>query len=194
MNKGCKAKRLACCMCVALILVIFLASYSLAADQTGGWRPTYDLIMRWLNFVILALVLIKFARRPLVDFLTGKKKEIAHDLQRLEEEKEQAALKVAEVHKKLEDSNIRLKNLKERIIKQGEKRKQAILDEAQRESKILLDGAKRKIDSQVLQAESTLRSEMIDMAVNVAIERLPGQLTEKDNQKLLDQFLKSTDS
>jgi F-type H+-transporting ATPase subunit b len=194
MNKGCKAKRLACCMSVALILIIFLASYSLAADQTGGWRPTYDLIMRWLNFVILALVLIKFARRPLVDFLTGKKKEIAHDLQRLEEEKEQAALKVAEVHKKLEDSNIRFKNLKERIIRQGEKRKQAIIDEAQRESKILLEGAKRKIDSQVLQAESTLRSEMIDMAVNVAIERLPDQLTEKDNQKLLDQFLKSTDS
>jgi len=166
----------------------------MAADQTGGWRPTYDLVMRWLNFVILALVLIKFARRPLIDFLTGKKEEIAHDIQRMEEEKEQAAQKVAEAHKKVEDSSIRFENLKERIIRQGEKRKQAIIDEAQRESKILLEGAKRKIDSQVLQAESTLRSEMIDMAVNVAIERLPGQLTEKDNQKLLDQFLKSTDS
>jgi len=194
MNKACKAKRLACCISAALILIIFLAPGALAADQTGGWRPTYDLIMRWLNFVILALVLIKFARRPLIDFLTGKKEEIAHDIQRMEEEKEQAARKVAEAHKKLEDSSIRFENLKERIIRQGENRKQAIITEAQRESKILLEGAKRKIDSQVLQAENTLRSEMIDMAVNLAIERLPGQVTEKDNQKLQDQFLKSTAS
>ncbi len=192
MNKASKAKPLACCLSAALVLIILLAPGALAADQTGGWRPTYDLVMRWLNFVILALVLIKFARRPLVDFLTGKKKEIAHAIQRMEKEKEQAALKVAEVHKKLADSSIRFENLKERIIRQGEKRKQAIIAEARRESEILLEGAKRKIDSQVLQAESTLRSEMIDMAVNQALERLPGQVTENDNQKLLDQFLKST--
>ena len=192
MNIGCKAKRFACCMSAALIPVVILASGALAADQTGDWRPTYDLIMRWLNFVILALVLIKFARRPLIDFLAGKKKEIASDIQRMEEEKEQASLKVAEVHKKLEDSSIRFENLKERIIRQGEKRKQAIIAEAHRESEILLEGAKRKIENQMLQAESDLRSEMIDMAVNAAIERLPDRLTEKDNQKLLDQFLKTT--
>jgi F-type H+-transporting ATPase subunit b len=194
MNKACKAKCLTCCISAALVLVIWLAPGALAADQTGGWRPTYDLVMRWLNFVILALVLIKFARRPLIDFLTGKKKEIARDIQRMEKEKEKAALKVAEVHKKLADSSIRFEELKERIIRQGEKRKRAIIAEAHRESEILLEGAKRKIDSQVLQAENTLRSEMIDMAVNAAIERLPGQLTENDNQKLLDQFLKSTAS
>jgi len=194
MNKACKAKRLTCCISAALVLVILLAPGALAADPSGDWRPTYDLIMRWLNFVILALVLIKFARRPLIDFMTGKKEEIAHNIKRMEKEKEQAALKVAEVHKKLADSSIRFENLKERIIRQGEKRKQAIIAEAHRESEILLEGAKRKIDSQVLQAESTLRSEMIDMAVNAAIERLPGQLTENDNKKLLDQFLKSTAS
>ena len=194
MNKACKAKPLVCCLSAALVLVILLAPGALAADQTGGWRPTYDLVMRWLDFVILALVLIKFAQRPLVDFLTGKKKEIARDIQRMEKEKEQAALKVAEVHKKLADSAIRFENLKERIIRQGEKRKRAIIAEAHRESEILLEGAKRKIDSKVRQAESALRSEMIDMAVNAAIERLPGQLTENDNQKLLDQFLKRTAS
>lgn len=192
MNKACKAKRLACCMSAAVVLLIFLVPGALAAGQTGGWRPTYDLIMRWLNFVILVLVLVKFAWRPLVDFLTGKKEEIAHDIRRMEEEKEQAARKVAEAHKKIEDSSVRFENLKERIIRQGEKRKQAIIAEAQSESKILLESVKRKIDSQVRQAKSTLRSEIIDMAVNLAIERLPGQVTEKDNQKLLDQFLKST--
>jgi len=194
MNKACKAKRLTLWFCAALVLVILLAPGALAADGSGGWRPTYDLIMRWLNFVILALVLIKFARRPLIDFLAGKKEEIAREIQRMEKEKEQAALKVAEAHKMLEESSIRFENLKERIIRQGEKRKQAIIAEAHRESEILLEGAKRKIDSQMLQAENTLRSEMIDMAVNVAIERLPGQVTENDNQKLLDQFLKSTAS
>lgn len=194
MNKGCQAKRLACCLSTGLIPVIFLASSALAADQTGGWRPTYDLIMRWVNFVILALVLIKFGRRPLIDFLTGKKKEIARDIQRMEQEKELAALKVVEVNRMLEESSIRFEKIKESIIRQGERRKQAIIDEAHRESNILLEGVKRKIDSQVMQAQNSLRAEMVDMAVNMAIERLPGQLTEKDNQNLLDQFLKSTTS
>ena len=30
----------------------------LAAD--GNWRPVYDLVMRWVNFLILAFLLFKF--------------------------------------------------------------------------------------------------------------------------------------
>ena len=106
MSEAFKTKRLTYCLSAAVVLIILIVPGALAADQNGGWRPTYDLVMRWLNFVILALVLIKFARRPLADFLTGKKEEIARDIQRMEEEKEQAALKVADINKKLEGENM----------------------------------------------------------------------------------------
>jgi len=116
---------------------------------------------------------------------------IAQSAYALIEEKERAIRNVAQTRQELEDSSARFENLKERIVGQGEKRKQAIIAEAHRESKMLFDNAKRKIDSQVRQAQRALQSEMIDIAVNLARERLPGVVTEKDNQKFLDQFLKS---
>ena len=65
---------------IILTALFFLSAGAvevLAAEGGGGWRPTYDIIMRWVNFGILAFIFFKFARRPLKNFLSDKKNEIS---------------------------------------------------------------------------------------------------------------------
>ena len=57
-----------------LLSLHLLAIPAFAAGETGGWRSTYDEIMRWLNFGIFVLVIVKFARIPLANFLKGRKR------------------------------------------------------------------------------------------------------------------------
>ena len=53
----------------------------------------------------------------------------------------------------------------------------------------MLEEAKRKIDDQILQAHKAFRAEMVDMAVSLAVKRLPAEITSADNQKFIDQDL-----
>jgi len=174
---------------VALLVVFSGVGEALAAEGSGGWRSTYDLVMRWVNFAILAFVIVKFARLPLKNFLSGKGQEISLQIRRLEDEKNQLVQRVRQAENELEDSTGRLLEIKERIVQSGERRKQEILAEAHQESQIIMENAKRKIEGRLLQAQSVLRAEMIDAAADLALEKLPGMVTAEDNQKLLQSYM-----
>ncbi len=184
-------------MVTAVMILSFIGLHALeqpafAADSAQSWRPTFDLVMRWLNFAILAFLIIKYARTPIRDFFKSRKLELADEIEKLEKEKKDALREVDENLKLLEDSTARFKELKQRISDQGERNKQKIIQEAQQESKIMLEGAKQKIEYHLIKARNKLKVELIDSAIAIAIERLPGEMTAEDNQKWIDKFLAST--
>lgn len=173
------------------VIIHLLAVDVLAADNAPDWRPTFDLILRWVNFLILAFLLIKFGRAPIRTFLDGKKQEIAEVIETLEAEKQQILSQIDANQKQLDNSQERLAELKKRIIAQGEKNRQKIIAEAEQESKMLLKSAKLKVESRIEEARSGLKAEMVDTAIALAMERLPQNLTKADNQKFIDAFLTS---
>jgi len=174
---------------IALFVVFAGAAVAFAAESSGGWRTTYDLIMRWVNFAILVFVIVKFARRPLQNFLSGKGEEISLQIRSLEDEKNRLVERVRQAERELEDSAGRMTALKERIVKMGERRKQQIIAEAHQESQIIMENAKQKNEGQIAQAKNALRAEMIDAAADLVLERLPGVITAEDNQKLLQNYM-----
>jgi F-type H+-transporting ATPase subunit b len=147
--------------------------------------------MRWLNFVILAFLLIKFSRVPIKTFFKTRKEEMVREIKALEDEKQKALVEIDENLKLLEDSGVRFDTLKERIVAQGEKNKQQIIEDARQESKVLLESAKQKIDNQIMEARNKLKTELIDSAITIATQRLPAEMTAEDNQKWVDKFLSS---
>jgi F-type H+-transporting ATPase subunit b len=189
MNWGRCQVRTGIIVMVALLAAVFGVTEAVAAEGGGGWRPVYDLIMRWVNFAILVFVIVKFARRPLKNFLAGKGEEISAQIRDLDVEKNQLVERVRQTEKDLADSTGRLEEIKERIVQLGERRKQEIIAEAHQESLIIMENAKRKIEGRLNRAQSSLRAEMIDSAAELALERLPGIITAEDNQKLLQRYM-----
>ena len=182
------------CFITCLILLHLSALEVLAADNSGDWRPLFDLVMRWVNFLILAFLLIKFSRAPIKKFLADKKQEIADEIDGLETAKEKMLHQIEESKKQLANSQERLSKLKKRIVAQGEKNKQKIIKDAERESKMMLKSAKQKMDSRIVEARQMLRMELVDTAIALAIGMLPGKITEEDNQKFIDAFMSSASS
>ena len=177
-----------------LIMLHLSAFEVLAADNSGDWRPIFDLVMRWVNFLILAFVLIKFSRAPIKKFLDGKHQVIADEIGGLEAEKDEMLRQIDECKKQLENSQTRLSDLKKRIVDQGEKNRQLIIEAAEQESKILLQSAQQKINSRIVEARQELKSELVDSAIALAIKLLPEKITEEDNQKFIDAFMSSASS
>ncbi|MEE9496384.1 MAG: ATP synthase F0 subunit B [Desulfobacterales bacterium] len=180
------------CYSIAVITVLLLGSTNaLAAETTKNWRSTFDLVMRWLNFVIIAFVLVKFGRKPIKDFFANRRQEIDHQIKKYEQQKEAAEEKIAEAIQMLNNSIARFEKIKKRIVEDGEKKKQQIIEGARQESRILLEGTKQKIGNQIVEARNLIRSELIESAIALAEKRLPEEITAADEQKLLDHFMES---
>jgi len=179
---------------VCLIMLHLSAHEVLAAENSGDWRPIFDLVMRWVNFLILAFLLIKFSRAPIKKFLAGKKQDIADEIGTLEAEKEEMLRQIDDSKKQLENSRDRLADLKKRIIAQGEKNQQLIIKAAEQESKMMLQSARQKINSRIIEARQELKSELVDAAIALAEKLLPEKITAADNRKFIDAFMSSASS
>ena len=178
---------------IAMVLSLhFLGHDALAAEKSSGWRPMYDLILRWINFGIIVFLIVKYGKTPIMNFLRGQKDKLAQEIDRLENEKEDAKAKIKETLKTVDESEVRFSELKDRIIRQGEKKKTEIIESAQNQSKLMLEDGKRRINTYFLQAKNEFRAELIDRAMDMAMERLPGEITPQDNDKFTHLFLEST--
>jgi F-type H+-transporting ATPase subunit b len=190
--KGVKKIGGICCFMFAVAMGIhLLGSEASAADNSGNWRPVFDLVMRWLNFGIIVFILIKYARTPIKDFLLSRREEVAREIETIEEKKEAANRKIQDAARMLAESELRFTRIKARIIQEGQTKKQKLIEDAQQESKILLKSTMKKIETQLLDAKRAFKSELVDTAISLAMKRLPDEITTEDNQKFTNKFLTS---
>lgn len=176
---------------LSAFLILVIGSDVFASEGSGDWRPLYDKGMIVFNFLILVFLFLKFAKNPLKEFLGNRKLEIAREIQRIEDEKKEWIEKIQTAQKDLNESEVRFKKIKQRIIEQGEQKKQYIINEGKTQSQVMMDMAKRKIDSDIAQAKKMLRSELVDAAMDMATKNLPNEINDKDEEKFLDQYLSS---
>lgn len=160
------------------------------ADEGGStWRATYDEVMLWLNFGILAFLLVKYGRQPLIDFLKGEAKRTAEEIERAEKSRRRMEEKVQEMAGEAENRRARMQALKERLLQEGERKHREIIESARRDSQLLLEQTQVSIDHQIYEAKKRLQAELVDRAVEAALERLPGLVTPDDQKKLVETFI-----
>ncbi len=175
---------------LGLLFVHLLGSYAFAGEEGGGdWRGTYDIIMMWVNFGILAFVIVKFGKEPIMNFLKSQKDEVAFTINEIEEEKKKVEAEIAKVKQKLADRDVYFKELKERTIRRGELEKQKIIDEANEQTKIMMKTAAQKVEYHIISAKKQFRDELIDMAIDLAAKKLPKEITEEDNQRMVEDYI-----
>ncbi|MBL7180596.1 MAG: ATP synthase F0 subunit B [Pseudomonadota bacterium] len=178
-------------MCAALSLHLF-GFETFAAEGTSSWRPIYDLIMRWVNFGIIVFVVYKYARKPLMNFLRGRKENLAQEIKELEDQRADTAAKIKETQNFIEESDVRFADLKERIVQQGEKKKQEIIESAKQQNQMMLNNARRRVEFYMIEAKNTFKAELVDAAINLAMQRLPQEITTADNENFANEYLAGT--
>ena len=148
--------------------------------------------MRWVNFIILASVIIKYGRKPIMKFLDTQKKSITSSIEDLENKRQQTQALVRESEHQLADSQARLSQLKDRIVADGQNRKDQLISDAQNEARNLMASAQSKIEGQMKAAYADIKAELVDMAADLALSKLPQIVTADDQNQWLDHWFSST--
>ena len=178
----------------AAILLTCWAASAWAAEQFEFTRETYDLLMRWVNFIILAVLIIKYARRPIANFLKERKDEVARTIENLENQKQAANEELLGYQKQLTASEGRLEDIKQKIIAEGEARKAEIIADAQNDSRIMLEAAQFRIEHMIHDTKQHIKSTLVDTAAEIALAKISAMITPEDQDNLIRQWIDAAQS
>lgn len=140
-------------------------------------------------FVLLVLVLGKFAWKPLLKSLQEREDKIRDSL----EQAERARAEAAELLKQNERNMARAEEEYQKIIREakalGEKVKEEIVTKAHQQAQHELQAAKDEIQRDIEAAKNQLRTEVADLAIKAAEKILDETLDPAKHKKIVDNAL-----
>ena len=159
-----------------------LASPAVAAEGAGHgeahftWR---DWLWPVINFAILVIVLVFFARKPISEYFKNRTAMIEKSLKDAGEAKELAQKTLNEVRERLRNTDSEIAQILEAARKSGEKEKEAIIAEGQRMKEKILEQAKANIDFELQKAREKIKSDAALLALEIAEKQIKEQLGKK---------------
>ncbi len=156
-------------------------------DRSADLR---DLLYRFINFALLIIILFFVIKKSgLKDSLKGRIEEIKQRLEDLSREKEEAENKYQDIEKKLRDFEEEKKEIIEQFQKEGEAEKEKIIAEANERAKQIVEQAQLTIQQEMQSAKDRLKQEVLDLAAQKAQEIIEKEITEEDQDRLVDEFI-----
>ena len=182
---------------LAVVLLVFSSGIALAAsDEHGadaehapakGWvkEDTYKVI----NFAVLAAALIYLLRKPVAKALSDRIQGIKDQLEDLESRKKEAEAELAAYNQKFQQLEQEAEKIVDQYIQQGQEAKSRILEEARSAAAKLEEQARRNIDHEFKKAREQLQTEVMEKALVKAEEVIKSRISDKDQERLVDEYL-----
>ena len=186
-----KGKRylLTCFLILSTVIAGLLScSEGYAAEGTSKGRIIYNNIMLFVNFGILVFLFIKFAKKPLIDFINGESKKISKDITEIEAQVKEARSIMDSEAAKLEGIDERVQEIKEQVLEIGKREKDKIIEKAKAAAQQMIEDAEREVQYRLETAKRRFGEEMLDMAISLAEEKLKKGFTQDDHEIMIDQF------
>jgi F-type H+-transporting ATPase subunit b len=152
-----------------------------------------EVIAQVINFLLLLVLMRVFFWKKVLKILDERRDRISSQLEHIEKTKkevEELKLDYEAQLNSIED----IKNLKIReSVEEGRKEADEIKKEAHINAQRIMDSAESDIKQEVAKAREELKDEIVDLTVK-AIENIAGErLSEKNDKKLIEDFLKGLD-
>ena len=174
---------------VGLVVAMVLGA-GVARAAGGGEPPGWEeFLFQLLNLAILLGVIVYFARKPLLEYLGGRRSQIQTDLDTAASLLSEAEARHQEIQEKLSELQSEVDTLQSQARARAEEESKRILAEAQRSAERIQSDASAAIDQELLRAQRELRSEAASLAVDMAADILSQQVGDADRERLLDEFI-----
>jgi F-type H+-transporting ATPase subunit b len=175
----------------ALIFSLLYSSDALAAEGLTSSRRLWDNIMLVVNFLILVFFFMRYARKPLMDYLRGERRKMEENLNAVESRLNEVKSGIEGESEKLKGIDTFIKEIQERVMEMANREKDEIIEQAKIAAQKMVQDAKVYADYRVAKAKKALSDEMVDIALSVAEERLVKVISEEDSDRLTEQFIRN---
>jgi F-type H+-transporting ATPase subunit b len=161
-----------------------------AASEGEGASHWKTILEHGVNLIILFGVLVYYLRKPLRDFLIERRGEVGHAIEEAQKKKLEAEEKYEEYAQRLAKIDEEIKSLRELVKEEGETEKEEILRHAEATAKRVREETRETIRLETERAREAIRVEAVSSAISIAEEILRRTIEERDEKRLVEDFLK----
>jgi F-type H+-transporting ATPase subunit b len=142
-----------------------------------------------ITFLILLVVLGKFAWGPILQMLDAREKTIADAIESAKRERLAAEAASAEMKASLERAQAESAEMIRRNQQEVAAAKAELMAQAKKESDDLLQAARKTIEEEKRQALAELRAQTVDLAIEAANRLVQMNMDEKKQKQLVEEYL-----
>jgi F-type H+-transporting ATPase subunit b len=137
-----------------------------------------------ITFLLLLLILWKFAWNPILGALDARERAIQKTIEDAERLQSEAQALLEEHGKRLAEAREERNKILDQARQAGEHLKTEVLEKARREADQVLVRAKRQIELETEQAILTIRDQAAELAIKAAERVIERSLTDEDHRRM----------
>lgn len=165
-----------------------------AAHAAGGEHKSQAELLRetgWqaFNLAVILVALVYFGRKPVAGYFAARRQGIQGQLSQAADLLAQAEQRNSELQRKLVDLSAELDSIREASSRRAEEEALRILAEARATADRIRRDAQAAVDQELRRAQSKLRDEAADLAVELASRKLEAGVNDSDRDRLMDEFI-----
>ena len=188
-------QRLLTVACVALTaLPLRAAEESPAAGLSPFAGNVGNAIWTLAIFVIVVIVLGKFAWGPVLALLQQREEFIHRSLSDAKRARDEAEARLNEYVAKLQSARAEAATIIEQARRDAERLREEMKQKSSAEAERIVKNAERQIQLETARALQQIRLEAADLSVMIASKLIQRNLSKEDNQRLIDDALKQVES
>jgi F-type H+-transporting ATPase subunit b len=175
---------------VVLLLTSPCAGWAAEGSETGWGSPFLE-IGRFANLVLVVVVLVWAARKPLANFYASRSRSIREQLEEAQQARLEAESKLAEISARMSSLDEELTEIKASAEREAEEERKRILAQAEQDARKLVERARKEIEGMTRAAQMELKSSAAELAVRLATEKIESEITDDDRNRLFARFVDS---
>ena len=144
--------------------------------------------------IVLIIGVIILGYKPIKKMLTKRQDYIESNIKEAGEKNKEAEINLSQSREHVLSSQKQAEEIISEAKKQANLERATILEDTQRDVDEMKEVAKRQIQESEEEARENIRKEMINVALNASSELLKRNVTDKDNERLVDDFIRGIDS
>jgi F-type H+-transporting ATPase subunit b len=158
---------------------------------TGGLTDLNPGLTLWtaITFLVLLVVLSKFAWGPIVKMLDERERTIREAIEAAKKERAEAERMLAEQKATLAHAQREAAEVAKRNQQEVEVLRQELTARARKEADELVASARRQIEEEKVKAMAELRGQVADLAIEAASRLVRANLDDATQRKLVEDYI-----
>lgn len=144
-------------------------------------------------FVILFIILAKFAFPPILGYAAAREKRIQDAIDAARRDREEAQKQLEEQRQAMLRARDEAQSVIADAQKAAERVRREMLDKARVEQEEILTRAKAEIESERARAVDSLRREAVDLAIAAASNLMQKKMDTQEDRRVVTEFLANVD-
>jgi F-type H+-transporting ATPase subunit b len=177
---------------VLLVGTLVFCGFAFGAEAAHGDRSgdLLDLLYRFINFALLVIILVVVLKKANIKgLLASRSEDLKRRLAELRTGKEEAERRYRELEKRIREFEQSRQGIIDQFRAEGLAEKNRLIAEAEERVRQILEQAETAIQREIESAKNRLRRDMIGLAAENAERILSKEITDKDQDLLVDEFI-----